>query len=154
MQFVIKSALAMQKLGGAIAKSCSPGAIIYLQGQLGTGKTTLVRGFLKKLGYKDKVRSPTFNLFEIYQIKDQIICHLDLYRLQHPEELLYVGIVDYFNKKNICLIEWPENGKGFLPPQDLFCSFDFGTKDKERIVKIVSNSSLGQSIVKKIDYDS
>lgn len=150
MQFTIKTALAMRKLGAVLANSCVPGAIIYLQGPLGAGKTTLVRGFLKKLGFKGHVKSPTFNLFEIYQVKDQVICHFDLYRLQQPEELIYIGIADYFNKTNICLLEWPENGKGFLPSEDLLCCFDFAKHGGGRVVKIISNSSIGERIIKKI----
>ena len=93
-----------------------------------------------KTGYKGYVKSPTFNLFEIYQVKNQIICHFDLYRLKYPEELVYIGIADYFNGKNHCLIEWPENGKGFLPAEDLLCYFDFAKNGNGRIVKIIPNS--------------
>lgn len=153
MQFTIKTALAMRKLGGVIADLCVPGSVIYLQGELGAGKTTLVRGFLRKLGYKGHVRSPTFNLFEIYQIKNQTICHFDLYRLKQPEELVYIGAIDYFNERNICLIEWPEHGKGFLPPADLLCDFDFA-KSGGRVVKIISYSLRGEDIIKKISHTS
>jgi len=151
VQIVVKNALAMRKLGGNVAESSMPGAVIYLRGQLGVGKTTFVRGFLKKLGYKGIIKSPTFNLFEIYQIDNQIICHVDLYRLKHPEELVYIGIIDYFNKKNIWLIEWPENGQGFLPAQDLLCCFDFTNKGINRVVEISSNSLIGNNIVDEIN---
>ncbi len=150
MQLTIKTAVAMRKLGGSLAHVCEPGTVIYLQGELGAGKTTFVRGFLRGLGYSRHVRSPTFNLFEIYQVKEQIICHFDLYRLKHPEELAYIGAADYFNGKNICLIEWPELGKGFLPGEDLLYGFDFLTKDKGRFVEILAGSSLGKKIVEKI----
>ncbi|MBU0744304.1 MAG: tRNA (adenosine(37)-N6)-threonylcarbamoyltransferase complex ATPase subunit type 1 TsaE [Gammaproteobacteria bacterium] len=150
MQIKIKTALAMRRLGGVIASSCVPGSVVYLQGELGAGKTTLVRGFLRRIGYKGHVRSPTFNLFETYQVKGQTICHFDLYRLIKPEELVYVGVVDYFNEENICLIEWPDHGKGFLPEADLFCSFDFVTKGQARVVEISATSSKGEMMVEKI----
>ncbi len=151
MQRTIKTATAMRKLGGSLARVCASGSIIYLQGDLGAGKTTFVRGFLRGLGYLRKVSSPTFNLFEIYQVKDQIICHFDLYRLKHPEELAYIGIADYFTGKNICLIEWPEYGKGFLQREDLLCKFDFLPKGGGRMVEISAISPKGRKMVDILD---
>ena len=140
----------MRKLGGNLARACEPGTVIYLQGELGAGKTTFVRGFLRGLGYMRHVRSPTFNLFEIYQIKNQIICHFDLYRLKHPEELAYIGAADYFNEKNICLIEWPERGNEFLQQEDLLCSFDFLPGGKKRALEIKAVSVKGRGIIRKL----
>lgn len=140
----------MRKLGRLLAKICSPGCIVYLQGELGAGKTTFIRGFLREFGYSRHVRSPTFNLFEVYQFSQQIICHFDLYRLKQAEELVYIGAEDYFNSKNICLIEWPENGKEFLPNADLLCKFNFMAKNKGRIVEMIAISSVGKRIVKKL----
>jgi len=149
MKFTITTATAMRRLGGSLARICKPGCIIYLKGELGAGKTTFVRGFLRALGYSHHVRSPTFNLFEVYEIKKQIICHFDLYRLKQPEELVYIGVADYFNKKNICLIEWPERGKKFLQEEDLLCDFNFVTKDNGRVVEIIAVSSMGKDIVEQ-----
>ncbi|MDR1057145.1 MAG: tRNA (adenosine(37)-N6)-threonylcarbamoyltransferase complex ATPase subunit type 1 TsaE [Coxiellaceae bacterium] len=151
MQFTIKNVLAMRKLGGVIARSSMSGTIFYLQGPLGTGKTTFVHGFIKKIGYQGQVKSPTFNLLEIYQVDKQIICHFDLYRLKQPEELVYIGVTDYFNKKNVCLIEWPENGGRFLPAQDLLCCFDFAKKSSVRVVQMIPNSPLGENILKQVN---
>ncbi len=147
---VITSAAAMRKLGGGLARVVLPGTVIYLRGELGVGKTTFVRGFLRGLGYLRHVRSPSFNLFEIYQVKNQIFCHFDLYRLKHPEELVYIGIADYFNEKNICLIEWPEHGKEYLPAEDLCCSFKFLPQSQDRILEIKAASAKGKNIIKQL----
>ena len=141
----------MRKIGSNLAHFCTPGTVIYLQGELGAGKTTFVRGFLRGFGYLRHVRSPTFNLFEIYQVKKQIICHFDLYRLKHPEELAYIGIADYFNGKNICLVEWPECGKGFLQKEDLLCKFDFLPKGDGRMLEILAASPEGKDMVARLD---
>jgi tRNA threonylcarbamoyladenosine biosynthesis protein TsaE len=146
---IINSATSMRKHGGDLARLVKPGTVIYLQGTLGAGKTTFVRGFLRGLGYLRHVRSPSFNLFEIYQIKNQIICHFDLYRLKHPEELAYIGIADFFNDENICLLEWPDHGKGFLQQADLICVFKFPKQGKGRELEIKALTPKGREMLKK-----
>ena len=118
----IKSAAAMMELGATLAKTCGDSAIIYLIGELGAGKTTLVQGFINALGYQGAVTSPTFTLVESYNVYDKQIYHFDLYRLNYPQELEDIGIRDYFATPAIWLIEWPERGKGVLPPADIICT--------------------------------
>ncbi len=89
--------------------------LVFLQGDLGAGKTTVVRGFLREAGFTGAVKSPTYNLVEEYQIGDRKIVHFDLYRLADPEELEWIGINDYFDQACVCFIEWPDKGEGFLP---------------------------------------
>jgi tRNA threonylcarbamoyladenosine biosynthesis protein TsaE len=103
----------------SLAKIIPQDIIVYLQGELGAGKTTLVRGFLQGAGFNKAVRSPTYTLVEPYDELQIPVYHFDLYRLQHPEELEYIGIRDFIAKQGICFFEWPEKGVGILPPADL-----------------------------------
>lgn len=145
----------MIKLGRKLATACCAAAIhkcvIYLQGELGAGKTTLTRGFLRALGYTQSVKSPSYTIVEPYKIDDIKIYHFDLYRLAHPEELAYIGARDYFSEEAICLIEWPENGQGFIPEADLICALTINENYvKKRLVTINSRSIIGRSIIQKL----
>nr|VFK28118.1 MAG: tRNA threonylcarbamoyladenosine biosynthesis protein TsaE [Candidatus Kentron sp. MB]VFK32930.1 MAG: tRNA threonylcarbamoyladenosine biosynthesis protein TsaE [Candidatus Kentron sp. MB] len=113
---------AMEKLGKHIAKAREKGGVIYLQGELGAGKTTLARGIIHALGITGPVKSPTYTLLESYETPTIPIYHLDLYRLQDPEELEYIGIRDYLDENALFLIEWPEHGKEGIPVADLIIS--------------------------------
>jgi tRNA threonylcarbamoyladenosine biosynthesis protein TsaE len=109
----------MQALGERLGRACARGGIVYLAGELGTGKTTLARAMLRALGHGGPVRSPTFTLLEPYRCGDLRVVHLDLYRLGDPEELELIGLRDYLDPGVLCLIEWPERGAGHLPAPDL-----------------------------------
>lgn len=106
--------------GKAFSKQLTPGITVYLQGQLGAGKTTFTKGVLRGLGHSGSVKSPTYTLVEPYETLSVAFYHFDLYRLGDAEELDYIGIRDYFDAESICLIEWPEKGQGFLPEANLW----------------------------------
>lgn len=134
--------------GARFALVCPLTCIIYLQGELGAGKTTLVRGFLQKLGYQGLVKSPTYTLVETYEIAERVIYHFDLYRLNDPEELAFIGLRDYLSQPAIFLIEWPERAKNQLPPPDLTCYIHH--LDSGRQLQISADSQCGFKVLQKL----
>lgn len=134
---------AMSDFGARIARITQGHGLIFLEGNLGMGKTTLSRGIIRGLGHVGAVKSPTFTLVEPYEIGDIRAFHFDLYRLVDPEELEYLGIRDYFEDDALCLIEWPDKGAGFLPKPDL--TITISPQDSGRSLKILSQGSRGEA---------
>ena len=134
---------AMSDFGARIARVTRGHGLIFLEGNLGMGKTTLSRGIIRGLGHVGAVKSPTFTLVEPYEIGDIRAFHFDLYRLVDPEELEFLGIRDYFEDDALCLIEWPDKGAGFLPKPDL--TITISPQDSGRSLNILSQGSRGEA---------
>lgn len=139
-----------QVFGEKLAKSVDDKAcVIFLQGDLGAGKTTLVRGFLRGMGFAEKVKSPTYTLIETYDFSDKTVLHIDLYRLKNPNEVDGLALRDYLqNTKAIFLIEWPENAEAKLPKPDLICSLLFIHNGRQ--CRLTSMTPRGGEILQKL----
>jgi len=125
------------------------GITLYLNGELGAGKTTLSRGMIQGLGYQGNVKSPTYTLVEEYKISGKNIYHFDLYRLSDPEELEFMGIRDYFSENTICLIEWAEKGAGLLSAPDLLVNIHYA--EHARNIELIAKSETGRHIIEKLN---
>jgi tRNA threonylcarbamoyladenosine biosynthesis protein TsaE len=135
-------------LAQRLAAHLKPGMVIYLHGDLGVGKTTLVRGVLNALGYSGRVKSPTYTLVEQYCIAGLDLRHFDLYRLHDEEEWEAAGFRDEFDGHNIFFIEWPEHALGLIPPADVKIAFEISPRGRN--VEIQANTSTGRECLKQL----
>ena len=144
VRLFLKDEAATVKAGTQLAVALNTGAVIYLEGDLGAGKTTFTRGVLRACGYQGSVKSPTYTLCEPYELSDdRQLCHFDLYRLSNPEELEFLGIRDYIASNAILFIEWPSRGEGWLPPADLSVSLsEFGEGRELTMVALTARGGV------------
>ncbi len=131
------------RLGRIIGKNLKGGTIVCLLGELGAGKTVLAKGLGQGLGVKEEITSPTFTLIQEYCLEENNLTfvHMDIYRLQYPEEAEVIGVTDYFRDDCICLIEWPEIIYALLPEDRIEIRIE-GSGDLPRTIQIRSPQIL------------
>lgn len=150
MNWVIAGEERMLAAGAALARACPPGGVtLYIIGDLGAGKTTLVRGFMRGLGYAGTVKSPTYTLLESYEIAGRLFHHFDLYRVADADELEYIGIRDCLGGDAVLLIEWPERGGTHLPPPDVVLTLQH-LEDARRL-RSEPRTALGETFMTRFE---
>ena len=138
----------MRDFGARLIGVCEHGGVITLSGDLGTGKTTLVRGALQSLGVDSGVRSPTYTLVEYYPFERFAVAHFDLYRLAEAEELEFLGYRDYLNPQTLCLIEWPQRAAGYLGATDLAINLDYDPQGRR--MTFAAQSDWGRDLLERL----
>ena len=142
---------ATDAFGAELAKVLRPGLMVTLSGDLGAGKTALVRAMLRALGYPGKVKSPTYTLVEFYVISSLYLYHFDFYRFNDPDEWHEAGFREYFNENSVCLVEWPEKAGDLLPPPDLRISLNI--REPGRDVTVEAGSEKGRQCLSFLESD-
>ena len=133
-----------EAFGALLAEVLPKHAVVFLEGDLGTGKTTLVRGILRGFGWSGTVKSPTYTILEPYELPQQNLYHFDLYRLADPEELEYLGLRDLL-AGGLLFFEWPERGEALLPAADISVNIQHDTSG--RVLKFdIRNPQLRHQI--------
>ena len=141
----VASAAEMEALGAKLAAHLGATRLLYLNGPLGAGKTTLVRGLLRALGHAGAVKSPTFTLVEPYDFNNRVLYHFDLYRLNDPGELEFLGVRDYLHGKGVCVVEWAERAQGALPTPD--AEIMISSAEKGRMVRLTTHTDRGRTLL-------
>jgi tRNA threonylcarbamoyladenosine biosynthesis protein TsaE len=148
---------ATQTLGAALAQTLVPGLVIFLEGDLGAGKTTLARALIRALGHAGPVKSPTYALVEVYVVSSLYLYHFDFYRFESAEEFLDAGFDEYFNAASVCLVEWPDKAAGCVPSPDLRVLLQHQGNGREgegreggRRIEFVACSERGASCVEQL----
>ncbi len=159
----LPDAAATMALGRALAPLLLPACVIWLEGDLGAGKTTLVRALLRARGHEGAVKSPTYSLVEVYVVSNIYWYHFDFYRFNEPEEFEDAGLGEYFRDDAICLVEWPAKAMPYVPAADLSLVFRFASAgdrpddpglrkstEDARIVELRARTEAGRQCLKTL----
>ena len=150
--FHLPDPAATDTLGAALATAVQPGLVITLEGDLGAGKTSLVRALLRAMGHTGPVKSPTYALVELYKFSSLCLYHFDFYRFNSPDEFLDAGFEEYFRDDAICCVEWPGNAEGALPAADIVIRF--AIKSGVRDIFLQAQSARGEACLSRLDCPS
>lgn len=145
-------AAATEALGAALAAGVAPGRVLHLRGDLGAGKTTVVRGVLRALGYEGRVKSPTYTLVEPYALSSLHLYHFDFFRLKDAEEWESSGFRDYFGPHAACLVEWPERAGAALGTPDVELQLDFAPHGRR--ARLSSRTPAGEGWLSSLRFGS
>lgn len=148
MELILRGAEQQLAFGARLAPCLPSQCVVYLEGELGTGKTTLARGLLAALGHRGAARSPTYTLLEPYELADRVLYHLDLYRLGDPLELDYLGLRDLLGEAALWLVEWPERGVGMLPLPDLRIRIEHAGMGRRLLIE--GMTPVGRAVVETL----
>lgn len=148
MQVQLDNEEAQVAFGEVLGHALQGRGLVYLEGELGAGKTTLTRGILRAYGHQGAVKSPTYTLIEPYELGCQRLYHLDLYRLADPEELEFIGGRDVLADDALSIIEWPSRGEGWLPAPDLRLFLTVATQG--RLVSLMAGSDHGRHLLARL----
>ena len=140
---------ASASLAARFAAVLEPPCVIYLQGDLGAGKTLFTRAYIHALGFEGYVKSPSYGLLETYELEGQTVLHLDLYRIEDPGELEFLAIRDLYGPGTVLMVEWPDRGEHFLPAPDLVLEFD--ETDESRFIRCRPFTLHGTDLALKVN---
>ena len=146
----LPDAAATARLGSALVAGIAPGRVVHLSGELGTGKTTLVRGLLRALGVQGPVKSPTYTWVEPYMISSLDLYHFDFYRLSNKNEWIESGLREYFRPDAVCIVEWPERAGSALPTPDL--SIQLTHEGESRRARLEARSPAGEAWLSSLPF--
>jgi tRNA threonylcarbamoyladenosine biosynthesis protein TsaE len=152
LELKLTDATSTLRLGEALAAGAAPGRVVFISGDLGAGKTTLVRGLLRGLGYAGRAKSPTYALVEPYSFSSLDLYHFDFYRFKERSEWLNSGFREHFNPQSLCVVEWPEKAGDLLSPPDLQIKLDFD--GEARKATLAACSPAGESWLSSLRFSS
>jgi tRNA threonylcarbamoyladenosine biosynthesis protein TsaE len=144
MNLALPDAAATLRAGEALAGCVAPGMVIALSGELGAGKTTLVRGLLRAAGVEGPIKSPTYDLVEHYPLSSIYFYHIDLYRFTNADEWENAGLAECFREDSVCLVEWPARAADYLPAPDLALELAWPAHGEGRTLDVHACSAAGE----------